>query len=134
MKFSTKSTYGLRAMIILAENYGRKLTPLSEIAQKEGISQPYLERIFASLKKKELVKAAKGSIGGYELACQPNKIDILAIISALEGELKLFYCLNNKDEKHYCAKQCDCRALKVLQKTQVAVESALKSVKLSELT
>ena len=58
MRFSTKSQYGLRALVLLAKN--QKVLSLKEISQKEGIPFDYLEKIFSKLKKAKIVGAKKG--------------------------------------------------------------------------
>lgn len=135
MKFSTRSTYGLRAVIELAKNWGGESVSLSKISNKERISLGYLERIFSILKKKKIVVAEKGSGGGYKLATDPQKLNIFDIIEALEGRAGPFYCMSGtkKMNKVYCGKSCACGVTFVLDKIQKSVGSALKQIKLSDL-
>ncbi len=132
MKFSTRTTYGLRAMIRLASCSGKKPLPLPSIAKAENISLGYLASMFSDLKKANLVKATKGVKGGYKLARPAAKIAIFDIIKVLEGKMSPFHCLDEKG-KIYCQASCKCGATKVLVKVQSAVNKTLKSIKLSEL-
>lgn len=132
MKFSTKATYGLRAMIRLAKSGDRESMPLSSIAKAENISQKYLERLFSELKKADLVKSEKGMSGGYKLLKDPSEINILDIINALEGKISPFHCYS-KDEKIYCNTGCNCGVTLVLGRIQQSVAMALKDIKLSQL-
>jgi Rrf2 family protein len=132
MKFSTKTTYGLRAMILLALNIREKSLSLASIAKKENISQGYLEKIFACLKKEKLVKAAKGVKGGYRLASPPKKINIFKIVEALEGEHRPFYCLG-KSGKKYCGPDCNCEVSLLFARIQKAITETLRNVRLSDL-
>ncbi len=132
MKFSTRSTYGLRAMINLAQNWQKGSIPLSSIAKNENISLGYLERIFAVLKKAKLVKSEKGASGGYVLSRSPDDINVHGIISALEGEASSFHCIDEGD-KVYCGKKCECSVEPALLKVAQAISTALKDIKLSEL-
>jgi Rrf2 family protein len=132
MKFSTKSTYGLRAMINLAKNWQKGSVSLANIAKEEDISQGYLERLFSSLKKAKLVKSVKGAAGGYKLSGDPKNINVLDIINALEGKTPPFYCVDN-DNKVYCSASCECAVSSVLSKVQNAVNSTLKDIKLRDL-
>jgi len=93
MKFSTRAEYGLRAMVNLARNYGNSYCSLAIIAKEEHISQAYLERLFARLKKAGLVKSTKGVNGGYQLCQKPAEIKIKAVFEALEGSLAPYYCV-----------------------------------------
>jgi Rrf2 family cysteine metabolism transcriptional repressor len=89
MKISTKTRYGLRAMIDLAVNSANPPVSLSEIAKRQGISENYLEQIFSALRKAKLVKSVKGASGGYVLVSAPQDIRVIDIISELEGELSI---------------------------------------------
>lgn len=132
MKFSTKATYGLRAMIRLAKYKAGESVSLSSIAKAENISQKYLERLFSELKKANLVKAEKGVSGGYKLLKDPAEINVLDIINALEGNISPFHC-NSEEGKVYCNVGCNCGVTLVLNKIQSSVALTLKSIKLNEL-
>lgn len=132
MKYSTRTTYGLRAMINLATNHKKDSLSLSAIAKTEGISPKYLEKIFAILKEADLIKAAKGSQGGYKLNKDPNEIKVYDIVTVLEGDPSLFHCIGKKGEI-VCGHACQCGATSVLLKVQDAVDKSLKSMKLSDL-
>ena len=90
MKFSTKAEYGLRAIIYLAKS--KKSVSLASIAKQEGLSLAYLERLFALLKKAELITSYKGVKGGYTLIRPASKITVAQIIKALEGDLYQIKC------------------------------------------
>ncbi|OIO07063.1 hypothetical protein AUJ27_03035 [Candidatus Falkowbacteria bacterium CG1_02_37_44] len=132
MKFSTITSYGLRAMINLAKNHNRGSISLSKIAKTENISSGYLEKIFSKLKKAKLIKSAKGPTGGYILSASPSKISISRIIKCLEGEKSLFYCLHN-NQKINCSQKCHCGVNKVLTNIEQAIKNSLDKLKLSDL-
>ena len=95
MKFSTRTLYGLKAVLALASRFGEGSMAVSQIAKIEGISTAYLEQILNALKKKGLVKSVRGPQGGYVVAQKPSDI-------SLEH---LFYCMESKafagkDGKH----------------------------------
>lgn len=133
MKFSTRTTYGLRAMIYLAKNYKSKESiALSEIAKVEDISLAYLERLFALLKKEKIVKAEKGKTGGYKLKEKPENIDIFRIVKTLEGNITPFHCID-KNGKVKCAAKSKCGVSSVLIDVYTAISKTLKNMKLSDL-
>lgn len=133
MKFSTRSTYGLRAMIKLAKNWGKGSISLANIAKTENISLGYLERIFSKLKGAGLVESTKGASGGYKLVKNPSSINILDIIEVLEGREGLFHCMVEKKGKTYCSEKCDCKGTMALEKIQEAINASLKNIKLNNL-
>lgn len=132
MKFSTRTTYGLRAMILLAQGYGKDNVSLSSIARDEKISLKYLERLFVLLKKEKLITSEKGSAGGYSLSRAPQEINVFEIVKALEGEMSPFHCLDESG-KIFCSAKCKCGATSVLVKVQGAINSTLKGIRLDEL-
>lgn len=85
MKFSTRTLYGLKAVLVLAARYGEGSLAVSQIAKKEGISVAYLEQILNALKKKGFVKSVRGPQGGYILAKKPADIGLKSLFYALEG-------------------------------------------------
>lgn len=132
MKFSTKSTYGIRAMINLAKNGGDKSLSLAKIAKEEKISLGYLERIFSKLKKAGIVKSERGVGGGYVLVKKPEDISILDIVKTLEGDITYFRCVDERGVIS-CGSGDVCGAVKVLSRLQKAVNDTLINFKLSEL-
>ena len=124
MKISTKTTYGLQAMVYLAK-HGKQPVALKEISQKERIPFAYLEKIFSILEKNNLVKSKKGPNGGYMLA--KKNITLSDIIAPLEGDI--MKCISKG-----CAMQCKCQTYNVGIKIQEAVYQTLKKIKLHDLT
>ncbi|MBM7583115.1 Rrf2 family protein [Caldicoprobacter guelmensis] len=110
MRISTKGRYGLRAMVDLAIHSGGDYVPLNSIAERQNLSEGYLEQVFASLRKAGLVKSVKGPQGGYCLADDASKITVGDVLRVLEGDLSVVegsdegrdienaveYCINNE--------------------------------------
>jgi Rrf2 family transcriptional regulator, iron-sulfur cluster assembly transcription factor len=134
MRFSTRTTYGLRAMAFLADSKkrGDGFVSLSKIAENEEISPAYLERIFAKLKSSGMVTAEKGKSGGYQLAKKPNEIDVFSLIQCLEGNISPFYCVL-KNGKINCGHTGKCRARKVLLLIEKEMNKTLSAIKLSDI-
>lgn len=87
MKMSTKTRYGLRALVDLA-SYGKDAqVPLTKISSRQELSVNYMEQVFVTLRKAGVVKSAKGAQGGYSLARSSEEITVGEIIRALEGQI-----------------------------------------------
>jgi len=127
LKISTKSQYGLRAMVYLAKCRGQ-MCSLKIISEKEGISFDYLEKILSKLEKSGLIRSRKGVCGGYFLGRKPSRIKIGEIINVLEGEIVLVKCMNS-----LCPKGKKCLTKKFWKKLQDVLCKALNSVTLGEL-
>jgi Rrf2 family transcriptional regulator, cysteine metabolism repressor len=89
MKISTKGRYGLKAMMDLAiYSLGEPLN-LKSIAERQNVSEKYLEHIFSALKKAGIIKSTKGTQGGYILAQAATDTTVGNVIRALEGDLSV---------------------------------------------
>ena len=132
MKFSTRTTYGLRAISRLVCLSAGETMSLAVIADEERISQAYLERIFARLKKDGIIRAVKGAQGGYRLARPAGQITVFEVVRALEGKLSLFHCVDEQG-RISCGGKCQCGATKVLSAVQSAVHKSLRQLNLKDL-
>lgn len=92
MKLSTRSTYGMRAMLALAQHYGQGPIMVKEIAERQNLPATYLEQLMVLLRKAGLVSATRGAHGGYILTRSPMDMTIAEIIEVLEGPLDLAEC------------------------------------------
>ena len=89
MNISTKGRYGLRAMVDIAVSSLGNYIPLKVIAERQDISENYLEQVFSVLKKAKLVTSARGSQGGYTLSREASKITVGEVLRTLEGDLSI---------------------------------------------
>jgi Rrf2 family cysteine metabolism transcriptional repressor len=92
MKLSTRSRYGLRAMLVLAMHEGDNPVMTKEISEKQNLPMTYLEQLMLTLRKAGLVNATRGAKGGYVLSRDPNDISLIEVVEALEGPLDIADC------------------------------------------
>ncbi len=92
MKLSTKGRYAVMAMADIALNANGAPVSLAAIAQRQDISQEYLEQLFGKLRKKKLVTSVRGPRGGYLLAKQPEDIVVADIVLAADEPLTVTRC------------------------------------------
>ncbi|MBP5519633.1 MAG: Rrf2 family transcriptional regulator [Treponema sp.] len=131
MLISTKGRYALRVLIDLAEQDTEARTPLKEIAERQNISQKYIEAIMTMLSKNGLVDASHGKGGGYKLNRKPQDYKIGDILRLTEGTLSPVACLEKNAEP--CPRKNECRTLPLWTKLDELVESYLDSVSLADL-
>lgn len=86
MKISTKGEYGVRAMLYIATSGGEGPVTSREIADHQGIPEPYLRQILALLSKDRLIVSNRGPQGGHALARAPENISLRDILMTLEGQ------------------------------------------------
>lgn len=134
MNFSTKAEYGLRAMVLLTKSYDKGPYSLAEIAKKEEVSLPYLERLIAKLRENGLVQSTRGIQGGYELAKEPAQITILQIVRALEGEMVPAICVFETGPViGQCKRVQDCEIRGVWKAVQKQLDETLGKITLGDL-
>jgi Rrf2 family transcriptional regulator, iron-sulfur cluster assembly transcription factor len=90
---SRPCTYAVRALTYLAMQPPGKLTGSREIADREDIPNSFLCKILLELRRKRLLRSYKGIGGGYELALPPDRINLLMIVRAIEGDLAFTECI-----------------------------------------
>jgi len=93
MRLSTKGRYAVMAMADLAAHgaAGRAVS-LAEIAERQGISLSYLEQLFAKLRRRGLVRSARGPGGGYRLSRSANEIRVSDVIVAVDEPIAATRC------------------------------------------
>ncbi|HEY1016631.1 MAG TPA: Rrf2 family transcriptional regulator [Herpetosiphonaceae bacterium] len=87
MRLSTKGEYGVRALFDLAQHYGEGLIQSREIAERQAISENYLNQLLIGLRKAGLITSVRGPQGGHQLARPPQAITLLDALLVLEGPL-----------------------------------------------
>ena len=92
MKMSTKGRYAVMAMIDIAQDTSGGPVSLAAIAERQDISQEYLEQLFAKLRRSGLVESARGPGGGYRLSRAGDLISMAEIISAVDEPLRVTRC------------------------------------------
>ena len=131
MIVSTKGRYALRVLLDLAEQNPESHTPLKEIAERQNISQKYIEAIMTLLSKNGYVDAVHGKGGGYKLNRKPEEYIVGDILRLTEGTLSPVACLE-KDAAP-CPRKDVCRTLPLWSKLDDLVENYLDSVNLADL-
>lgn len=94
MRVSMKVDYGVRALVDLAQNTGQGPVQTAEIAQRQGVPEPYLDQLLGTLRKVGFVKSRRGPNGGYVLAVEPSTITLDQVVNALDGPTVPIDCLD----------------------------------------
>jgi len=119
-------------MFELALRYGEGAIPLRSVAERQDISENYLEQLIAILRKAGLVNSVRGAHGGYLLAKEPEKITIGDIIRVLEGPIAPTDCLEN-DQEASCEKIEECVTRLIWKELQESINEVLDSITLEDL-
>ena len=109
MLISTKGRYALRVLIDMAEHNGNDYIKLKDIADRQEISEKYLESIVKQLVVNKIVTGLRGKGGGYKLAKAPDEIIVGEVLRFMEGSLAPVACLEEGSEP--CPRTSECRTL-----------------------
>lgn len=131
MKISTKGRYAIRLMLDLAVHNEDGYISIKTIAQRQGISEKYLEQIIKMLSKHNYVESIRGSQGGYKLTKSPEEYTVGDILRVTEGSLAPVACLD--DDENSCENCMDCVTLEIWQKILDSVNQVVDSITLQEL-
>ena len=131
MLISTRGRYALRIMLELAQYDQSPYMPLPLIAEKQGISEKYLESIVSLLVKGGLVEGVRGKGGGYRLRRPLQDYSAGEILRLTEGSLATVSCLEG--EENACPRAGQCHTLPMWTKLEGLINSYLDSVTLADL-
>jgi Rrf2 family protein len=132
MMISTKGRYALKVMVELATADPDKYISLKSIAEKEGISDKYLEAIIKQLVQGKMVMGLRGKGGGYRLAKDPSLCTVGEIIRLSEGSFSPVSCLDCQDDAS-CPRSDDCLTLPVWQGLDNVVNEYLNGITLEDI-
>ena len=110
MIVSTRGRYALRVMIDIAEHQEAEgYIALKSVAERQNISQKYIESIMTILSKAGFLDAVHGKGGGYRLNRAPEDYSVREILELTEGTLAPVVCLEDGAEE--CQREAECRTL-----------------------
>ena len=109
MLISTKGRYALRVLVDMAEHQAEGYITLKEVAQRQDISEKYLEAIVKDLVRNKILTGVRGKGGGYRLCSSPDHINVADILYCMEGSLAPVACL--EEGASPCERAAECRTL-----------------------
>ena len=133
MKFSTRGRYGVQIMVDLAQHATEGPISLKSVADRQKLSEHYLEQLVPELRKAGLVKSIRGSQGGYILAKKPEDIYIGDVIRILEGPIAPVDCTNESNGLSCCEKTDFCITREVWVKVRDSINDVVDSISLADL-
>lgn len=131
MKISTKGRYALRLMIELAMNEDNTPISIKDVAERQNISDKYLEQIISVLNKAGYVKSVRGPQGGYMLKKQPQEYTVGMILRLTEGSLAPVACV--EEDETDCERKSGCVTYLLWRKINDAVNGVVDTVTLKDL-
>jgi Rrf2 family protein len=130
MKLTTRSRYGTRLLLDMAQHYNQGPIQLGDIARRQGISVKYLEQIIIPLKKASFIQSVRGPKGGHVLARPPAEITVAEIVALLEDGVSLVDCTENAE---VCGRADTCPTRLIWKKASQAMFNTLEAFTLADL-
>ncbi|OHD64275.1 MAG: hypothetical protein A2176_01355 [Spirochaetes bacterium RBG_13_51_14] len=130
MRLSTRTRYGVRAMLEIALHNPTQPVDLNEISKKQGISKKYLHTLLTLLKNNSLVVSIRGNAGGYLLARKPEDISLYEIFRILEGTPGIVDCVENDKA---CRRFAVCTTRKLWRRLSASIQKELECTSLADL-
>lgn len=131
MMVSTRGRYALRVLVDLAEQDSNRYITLREIAERQEISEKYLESIAKELVKAGFLDGLRGKGGGYRLGQSPEEIGVLDVLKLTEGSLAPVVCL--EEGANPCPRASNCRTLPLWEGLNRVVREYLRHYTVREL-
>lgn len=133
MKLSTRSRYGIRAILDVALHSSQGPVRIQDIAERQEIPPRYLEQIFQRLKKAGLLKSRRGPRGGYVLARKPEEIRVAEIIRGIGESVEPVFCSQEGPTRKRCPREDICTARLVWREISRAMVQALDSFSIAKM-
>jgi Rrf2 family protein len=131
MRISTRGVYALEAMLALGSQPEGERVSIRQISEKTGLSDSYLEQIFALLKRGGLLVSLRGNRGGYYLARPATAITVGDIVRAAEGSLNPVTCTDPSAPG--CDRYKDCLSRPVWNLMEQEIASFVDQITLHDL-
>ncbi|MDO5376795.1 MAG: RrF2 family transcriptional regulator [Clostridia bacterium] len=131
MLVSTKGRYALQVMVDLAEHRSDGYIPLKTIADRQDISEKYLESIVVLLVRANLLDGVRGKGGGYRLTRSPDQYTVGSVLRLTEKSLAPVSCM--EEGSPACAKAPVCRMLPLWEGLDRVIRDYLDSVTIEDL-
>jgi Rrf2 family protein len=109
MKITALEEYGLRCLLRVAEHDEDEPVSAREIADREGLSLPYTQKLMRTLSEGGMVEARRGPHGGYFLSASADEITLGDVMRQLGGMLEMEeFCQSHTGKREVCARACSC--------------------------
>ncbi len=133
MQFSVGVEYAFHSLFYMVDLPGGKTIGIKQIAELNAITETYLSKVFAKLRKAGIVRSITGVKGGYELARPAEDISFWDIIEAIEGSSYFFQCAEIRkknifvDDPSVFTDKCPCLIKVIIQEAEELFRARLRT-------
>lgn len=130
MKLTTRSRYGTRMVLDIAQHADEGPVRIGDIAKRQKVSIKYLEKLIRELRDAGVVTSRRGPKGGHVLGRPARDISVGEVVRVLEGNRHLVYCVRGKDK---CERSGDCLTRRLWFIASEAMFDKLDSISFEDL-
>ena len=130
MRFTTKTEYGVICLAHMAKKAWPESVTVKEIAEHEGFSTTFTEKILQGLRRAGIVTSQQGNKGGWMLTRPPAKINLKEIVEALEGSTFEVFCAPKRRKNIVCTHFSLCKLKPIWYKTQKTLDELYQTITL----
>lgn len=133
MQFSVGVEYAFHSLFYMVEIPEGKTVGIRQLAELNKITETYLSKVFAKLRKSGIVRSIPGVNGGYELARPPEDISFWDVIEAIEGPSFFFQCMEIRKKNIFVedpsifTDKCPCLIKVVIHEAEQMLRNKLRS-------
>ena len=136
MRITKRGEYALRTLINLgiAQEVGRPLIQIGELAERERIPIKFLEAILVELKEAGYLDSKRGQYGGYRLKVPMESIRMGDLLRRIEGPMAPISCVSeNFYEPCSCPDEQHCGLRLLMQDVRNAIGAILDRYTLAQV-
>ncbi len=133
MRFTTKTEYGVICLAHMAAKARPESVTVKEIAEHEGFSTTFTEKILQGLRRAGIVTSQQGNRGGWMLTRPPAEINLREIVEALEGSTFEVFCAPKRRKYIVCTHFSLCKLKPIWYKTRKTLDELYQTITLETI-
>ena len=133
MRYTTKTEYGVICLAHMARKEWPGASTAKEIAEHEGFSVPFTEKILQGLRKAGITASQQGNKGGWTLTRQPSVITLREIVEALEGSTFETFCDLKRRDSIVCRHFSISKLKPIWYKTKETLDGLYEKITLEQI-
>ncbi len=133
MRYTTKTEYGVICLAHMAKKPWPGASTVKEIAEHEGFSVTFTEKILQALRRAKIVASQQGNKGGWTLARPSSDITLKEIVEALEGSTFEAFCDPKRRGSIVCTHFSICKLKPIWYKTQKTLDDLYSGITLDKI-
>lgn len=131
LKLSKKTEYAIIGLLAMSEPNGDQLFTAKELSTRYNIPPEIMGKVMQSLAKNNIIVSRQGVKGGYQLQKELSQINIISVISAIEGPLKVVDCAAIEDCN--CGQLSSCNIKGPMELIQDELQGFFNRISLEDL-